>query len=148
MRDCGDRAAEEQRLEHGIGRNERRSSLVRAKNGPNGVQSYKPPSRALIEMTEPKMTLEEARALEDELTGLAGKALEAVLAEKPETIKAMTALTMGLGHLLLVTSVDDAAAETFADEMAKQLKAYVRNERNRRIAQQARAYLHSGDVQH
>ena len=99
-------------------------------------------------MTEPKITLEKARALEDELTGLAGKALEAVLAEKPETIKAMTALTMGLGHLLLVTSVDDAAAETFADEMAKQLKAYVRNERNRRIARQARARLHSGDVQH
>jgi hypothetical protein len=99
-------------------------------------------------MTEPKMTLEEARALEDELTGLAGKALEAVLAEKPEAIKAMTALTMGLGHLLLVTSVDDAAAGTFADEMAKQLKAYVRNERNRRIARQARARLHSGAVQH
>jgi len=123
-------------------------ALARIKIGPNGVQSHKPPSRALIEMTEPKMTLEEARALEDELTGLAAKALDAVLAEKPETIKAITALTMGLGQLLLVASVDDEAAETFADEMAKQLKAYVRNERNRRIARQARGRLHAGDVQH
>jgi hypothetical protein len=99
-------------------------------------------------MTEPKLTLEEARALEDELTGLAAKGLEAVLAEKPETIKAMTALVMGLGHLLLVTSVDDEAAGMLADEMAKQLKAYVRNERNRRIARQARGRLHSADIQH
>jgi hypothetical protein len=99
-------------------------------------------------MTEPRMTLEEARALEEELAGLAAKALEAVLAEKPETIKAMTALTMALGHLLLVTSVDDEAAEALADEMAKQLKAYVTNERNRRIARQARTRLRSGDIQH
>jgi hypothetical protein len=99
-------------------------------------------------MSESNITLEEARALENELASLAGKALEAVLAEKPETIKAVTALTMGLGHLLLVTSVDDEAAETIADEMAKQLKAYVRNERNRRIARQARGRLRSDDIQH
>jgi hypothetical protein len=99
-------------------------------------------------MTEREMTLEEARALEDELASLATKALEAVLAENPETIKAITGLTMGLGHLLLVTSVDDEAAQTLADEMAKQLKAYVRNERNRRIARQARSRNHSDDTQH
>jgi thioredoxin-like negative regulator of GroEL len=99
-------------------------------------------------MTEREMTLEEARALEEELAGLATKALEAVLAENPETIKAITGLTMGLGHLLLVTSVDEEAAETLADEMAKQLKAYVRNGRNRRIAQQARTRRDPDDVQH
>jgi hypothetical protein len=99
-------------------------------------------------MTNPNMTLEEATALEEELANLAAKALEAVLAEKPETIKAMTALTMGLGHLLLVASVDDEAAEALADEMAKQLKSYVRNERNRRMARQARGRLHSNDHKH
>jgi ABC-type xylose transport system substrate-binding protein len=97
-------------------------------------------------MTEPKMTLEEARALEDELTGLAAKALDAVLAEKTETIKAITALTMGLGQLLLVASADDEAAEMFADEMARQLKAYVRNDRNKRIARQARDHMPSSDI--
>jgi hypothetical protein len=95
-------------------------------------------------MTEPEMISEEARALEAELHGLAAKALEAILAEKPETIKAITALTMGLGHLLLVASVNEAAAETLADEMAKQLKAYVRNERNKQIARQALGRLDPG----
>jgi hypothetical protein len=99
-------------------------------------------------MTEPKMTIEEARALEDELTSLAAKALDAVLAEKTETIKAITALTMGLGQLLLVASEDDEAAEILAGEMAKQLKAYVRNDRNRRIARQARDHMPSSDVPH
>jgi hypothetical protein len=99
-------------------------------------------------MTQPEMTLEEGRALEAELNRLAVKALDAILAEKPETIKAITALTMGLGHLLLVASLNEEAAERLADEMAKQLKAYVRNEGNKRIAQQALGRLHSGDSQH
>jgi transcriptional regulator with XRE-family HTH domain len=92
-----------------------------------------------FEMTDKrKITAGDVLDLESELAQLAEVGLNAIVATEPSAFKVITALTMGLGHFLLVQSGNDADAERMADEAAEQLRAYVRNDQCRRAARRER----------